>query len=335
MIKIISLLFILSFNIQAETIALPPSVSSVDDIIVEFRNTLTTKINELGKNFISQLSDKTIVFTNSSTLYCNGSPIRQGEPVASMQYIFKKNTNELVEKSVYTGCGNQVSLVEDVVTRGGKLEPLKYSDFIKGKREFDLKDDEFYRLYRVSNSENEEIFKVLIEKKEKSKLVDFFILGERFLRLNYDFQEKSTRLTLTYFGYKAKYVRKHAVWEMDNDFLPFNNAVIVTKGLIDQINYLNTSGEPLSQSEYLFRFNHFVSSGPIARIRKILDYHNYYFPMTKVVQTGSVNERLKEELRIAFNRLQNNTELNLVKKLIQDYVEAAENGLIIDNRPKQ
>lgn len=325
-------IFLISLNASAQSIALPPSVSSIDDMINGFRNTLTTKIGELGKNFISQLSDKTIVFTNSTLLNCNGTSINQGEPVSTLQYNFKKANNELVEKSIYTGCGNQISLVEDVITKGGKLTPLKYSDFIKGKREFDLKDDETYRLYRLSNSDNEEIFKILIEKNNQSKLVEFYILGQKFLRMNFDFQEKSTRLTYTYSGYTAKYVRKYASWEMNVDYQPFTNTVLATSA---QVIYLNTEGNPLSQSEYLFRFDRYATSGPLTRIRKIMEYHNFYFPTTKVVQTGSGNEHLKEELRIAFNRLQNNVELNLVKKQLQEYMEAAENGLIIDNRPKQ
>jgi hypothetical protein len=94
-------------------------------------------------------------------------------------------------------------------------------------------------------------------------------------------------------------------------------------------------GQQLSQNEYLGNFDSLVTSSTLTRIRRILDYHNYYFPTTKAVQSGSANEHLKEELRLTFNRLQNNTELNLVKKQIQDYIEAAENGLLIDKRPKE
>lgn len=329
------LLCLLSPSLKAESVPLPPSVSGVDDIINEFRNTLVIKINELGKNFISTLSDKTIVFKNSTPLSCNGTNIVQGEPVSSMQYSFKKSAAELIEKSVYTGCGYDISLVEDVITRGGKLEPLKYSDFIKGKREFDLKDDESYRLYRVSNSENEEIFKMFIEKSGNSKVVEFFILGEKFLRMNYDFQADSTKLTLTYYGHSARYIRKHASWKFNNSFNPFSHEVVVKKGSINQISYRDMYGNSLSQSDYLAYFNNLILSGAIARIRSIVDYHNHYFPTTEIVQSGSVNQQFKEELRIAFNRLQNNIELNLVKKQIQDYMDAAEKGLIIDNRPEQ
>ncbi len=333
--KILLILFITIGNVHAENIPLPPSVAGIDDIVNDFRGTLTTKIIDLGKNFIGQLSDKTIVFKHNNVLNCHGDMIPQGEPVSSLQYNFKKTNNELVEKSIYTGCLGLISLVEDVVTRGGNLEPLKYSDFIKGKRNIDLDDQQNYRLYRISNSNNEEIFKILIEKKDKIKLVDFYILGQRFLRYNYNFSESETRLTISYSGYSAKYVQKYGSWEIDSNFNPITNAVIVTKGVVNQVKYIDGTGAAISQNEFLSRFDNLVTSSSIARIRSIFNYHNYYFPTTKIIQTGTQNDHLKAELRVAFNRLQNNIELNLVKKQIQEYLDAAENGLIIDNRPKQ
>jgi hypothetical protein len=333
--KILIILFINLNNVYAENIPLPPSVAGIDDIINDFRGTLTTKIIDLGKNFIGQLSDKTIIFKHNNVLNCHGDMIPQGEPVSSLQYNYKKTNNELVEKSIYTGCLGQISLVEDVVTRGGELAPLKYSDFIKGKRNIDLDDQQNYRLYRISNSNNEEIFKMLIEKSDQKKLVDFYILGQRFLRFNYNFTESETRLTITYTGYSAKYVQKYGSWEIDSNFDPINNAVIVTKGGINQVKYIDGNGSAISQNDFLSRFDKFVTSGSIARVRSIFNYHNFYFPTTKIIQTGTQNEHLKAELRVAFNRLQNNIELNLVKKQIQEYIDAVENGLIIDNRPKQ
>ncbi len=332
--SLILLALLFCTDARTENVPLPPSVTGINEIMAEARNLLTTKISELGKNFIPQLSDKTVVFVNNANLRCNGRVTLQGEPVSSLKFNFKIIGSELIEKSIYTGCNNEVSLVEDVITRGSKLTPVKYADFIKGKREFDLNENETYRLYRLSNSENEEIFKMLIEKKENSKLVEFFFLGQKFARLNYDYKTDSTRLTYTYSGYKAKYVRNHANWEFDHDYDPFTNTVLVTKNSINQIAYINTIGLPLTQNEFLSRFDSYIISGPIKRIRNILEYHNYYFPETKVVQTGSGNERMKEELRITLVRLQNNTEINLVKKQIQDYIEAVENGFISDTRPK-
>lgn len=333
--NLLFLIYIFSFNSMAETIPLPPSVSNVDDIINEFRRTLENKINELGKNFITRTSEQSILFTNSSPLNCYGHTIPQEEPVSSMQYNFKYGTNELTEKSIYKGCNGQIAFIEDIVTKGNNLAPLKYNDFIKGKRQFELNENENYRLYRVSNSDNEEIFKVLIEKKGKSKLVDFYIIDQLFLRMNYDFKETSSRLTLTYYGYKTSYARKYKSWEINNTVPPFSHAVYVTNGKFNQTSFLDIDRGIISQAEYLSKFDKRILSGPISTLRNIFEYHNYYFPSTKIIQTGLVNEHFKEELRILYNRILNNTEANLVKRQVLDYIEAAENGTILDNRPKQ
>ena len=228
-----------------------------------------------------------------------------------------------------------VLLTTDIFSLTDKLTPLSYDDFIKGKRSFGLSTGQNYRFYRISNSDDEEIFKMLIEKSNNSQLVEFYILGQKFLRMNFDYQENSTKLTLTFLGYKAKYVRPYSSWSFDNSFDPFTNTVISTKGSLLQFSFLDTLGTPISQNEFSTRFDQKVTSNSLAKIRKIFEYHNYYFPSTMTVQTGLVNERLKAELSIALNRLQNNTEINLVKKQIQDYIDAAANGLLVDTRPKQ
>jgi hypothetical protein len=328
--------FIFSLTANAGVMNLPPSVETIDDMVGEFRTVLTNKIIDINKSFIATLSEKAIVYTNSTNFSCNGDDVAQGEPVASLQYNIEKKQNELSEKVVYTGCKGQVSLLEDVVTRGDSLTPISYKDFIRGKRNFDLLDNETYRLYRLSNSDNEEIFKLLIEKKStNTKYVEMYILGEKFLSLNFNFLDNKTTLALIYSGYKAKYVRKYSTWEFDNQFTPIMNNVIVQKNIIAQVNYLDSNGEQITQNEFLSKFNNRYVNGVAAKLRRILTYHNYYFPTVKAVQSSSLNEHLKEELRIALNRLQNNTDILLVKKQLQEYLDAAESGLIIDNRPKQ
>ena len=59
------------------------------------------------------------------------------------------------------------------------------------------------------------------------------------------------------------------------------------------------------------------------------------FPTTEVTSSSGSNQRLLNELRIANSRLLNGTELNLVRILIQQYIQAVEKGEFVDNRPKK
>lgn len=332
--KIFCLFILISFNALGDTVSLPPAVSGIDDIVNEFRNTLVLKINELGKNFISNVADKTIVFTSSSELGCNGKTMPAGDAVSNMIYSFNRSEGELSERATYTGCNHQVTLIEDVITRGDKLETLKFDDFIKGKRSFELKPNENYRLYRVMNSDHEEIAKVLIDKKGNTQTVEFSAVGQKVLRMDYEYLENSTRLTLTFFGYSAKYVRKYSTWKFNDNSDISRISVFVNRDKFNQVTYLNTHGQLISQADYVESFDNKISSGIMKSLRAIFEYHNYYFPETKSVQTGTMNSQFKEELRLMFNRVQNNAEKNSVLKQIQDYMDAAEKELIIDNRPR-
>lgn len=334
---LILVLIIASSNVHAQTVMLPPAVVSLDDIVNDFRETLITKMGELGKNFITTSRESTLIYTNSADLKCNGFTTSLGQAVSSIKYSYKLSEKDLAEKTTYTGCNQLISIVEDVYTEGSKLTPLTFSEVVKGKRSFDLAANESKKIYRISNSDNEELFKLMVVQIGNRKLVDFYITESKFLSMVYEFTPTSTRLTFYYPGYKGKYVRKFSSWEYSVSYDPFYTSVLALKnkdGSIDTF-YFNTAGERLSQADFLSKMEFYLFRGPISRIRSFLDYHNFYFPTTQQVQSSGQNERLKEELRLAFNRLQNNVELNLVKKQIQDYIEAAEKGLISDSRPKE
>ena len=332
---LLTLILILSFNSHAENVPLPVSITSIDDMVDEFRNILTTKLADLSKNYIALQSDKTIALKSNSDVKCNKENASSGETLTTFQYITQKNPNELVEKVIYSGCKNQVSLVEDVISRGEHLTELSFEDFAKGKRVFDLRVGETYRLYRISNANNEEIFKLLVEKKDKSKLVEFSFLGQVFLRLNFDYQDLSTRLFQTFLGYKGRYSVGGSTWEYNTEIDTFTNSILARAGKIVNVSFFDSVGSPVSENDFNANFDHWITNKAFTRIRQILEFHTSFFPPTVQVQNGSANQRLKQELRQMFNRLQNNTDLPLVKLQVQDYIDAAEKNLLIDTRPKQ
>jgi hypothetical protein len=252
-----------------------------------------------------------------------------------MQYSVVKKEKELFEKVVYRGLHGQITLVEDVFTKGNDLNPLSFSDFLKVKRSFDLLPNEFYKMYRLSNEENEEIFKVIVEKTSEKKIAKFYFVEQNFLTLLYEFTDKSTRLITKYNGYSGSYKRKHSSWRFDINYEPFSNTVHVKNDTSFDIFYFNTLGVLFSQNDYLSRQEMYLTNGPLKRLRSIIEYHMHYFPETSSVKTSSTNEALKEELRIMMNRLQNNTEINLVKKQVQEYIDAANAGTILDKRNKE
>ena len=335
-------IIILATSIQAQSqdnpINFPPGVVTIDEIVDEFRETLIEKIGEVGKNFITQTKENTLVFSNSADLVCNGEKTTVGQPISAIQYSYKKSEKNLNEKIVYVGCNNLISVVEEIYTEGNDLKPSSFSDIIKGKRTFDLESNQTKKVYKITNSDKEDMFKMVVQKMtDHNKIAEFFITESKFLVLLFEFTSQYSRLTFKYPGYSGKYVRKFSRWSFSENYEPFSNTVMAQKnnsGMIDNF-YFDTRGSRLSQANFFSTVSSFLFQGPLAIVRSFLDYHNYYFPTTQVVQSSGQNERLKEEMRLAFNRLQNNIELNLVKKQIQEYIEAVENGLIKDLRPKE
>jgi hypothetical protein len=308
----------------------------VDEIIEEFRGTLKTKIVDLSKNYISLISEQVVVFKNSEDMECNGNSISKGTVITSLKYGFNFNgDHELNEKAVYTGCSGDISLIEDVITTGDNLKPLPFNDFIRGKRSFDLQDNEQSRLYKVSNLEGEEIFKVFVEKKGNTKFAVFYYVGQKFLTINYEYNSSSTRAIFTAYSYNASYVRKHGRWNSRSTYAPVSFSAFVNKFSADQVVYLDANGARLSLSNFLGMFDNYVLQSTVSNLQSIFDYHNYYFPSTEATKSGAASQRLLEELRVAQTRLLTNSEINLVKNFVQNLINAAEAGQLIDNRPRE
>lgn len=329
------LLFTYTFLVcgaQADVIPLPASVPGPDDIISEFRTQIVTKIVDLGKNYISTISKNALVFTNTEAMKCNEVNHEAGEKLAGIQYNYSLKGNQLIEQVTYSGCNNQISLVEDVITEGQNLSPLNFKEIIKGNRTVELQDNETKRIYRLSNGEGDEIFSVIAEKGNSTQSMIFNILQQKFLTINFRYTADSTRAVLTYFGYEASYTRKHGRWGMRQRMDPFNATVLAKKD--GGVNYFNNEGNLVSLSSFMGTFNKTVMDTTLSSLEEILQYHTFYFPKTESTKTGNQAQRLIDELRLAQNRLLANTDISLVKKLVQDLINAAELGQIIDNRPK-
>lgn len=320
--------------VKADTVPLPTSVLGVDDIVEEFRGSLTTKIAALGKNYITKVTNQSVTYSSNEAYSCNGFLNQPGEPLAKIEYSNKTDNKQLIEKTTYTGCNNDVTLVEDVITRGENLSPLPMKKVLEGKRTIDLQDNETYRLYKLSNVEGDVLFQVLLEKTLKGKAINYYFLGQQILSMIYEYQATSTRLSITYFGYSIEYARKHAKWKYNYQFTPYLNVVLASTNKEDPIIYFDSNNNRLSLSGFITSFNEGIMKYTISTLAEIVQYHTMYFPKTATTQTGAQSQKFLEELRIAQNRLLNNIELNLVRNLLQDYVNAAEKGLIIDNRPK-
>lgn len=317
---------------HAENVPLPTSILGIDDVITEFRTQWATKLVDLGKNYISTINPDSVYYTDSKAITCNNVINNPGERLAGIKYLSDKKDNELYEKVIYQGCNRETALVEEVVTKGTNLEPAKFSDLLKGKRTFDLKDNETFRSYRILNEVSEAVFSVQIEKVGNNKYVNYSILGQKFLSMIYEYTPTATNVVVSYYGYSVNYVRKFWRRNSTMNITNFTNKIFAKKS--EMVVYLDGDGKAVSLTNFTNTFNDVILQGALDMITSIIEYHTYYFPETEATKSGNQNQRFLEQLRGAQTRLLTNTEINLVKNLLQEFINAAELGQIVDNRPK-
>lgn len=334
--KLLILLFFISTGTFAQSVALPTSVLGMNEIISEFRDVYKTKITDLGKNYITVAADQFVLYKNVEKLNCLGVYQQPDSIVSSIKYSFQQvNNNELGERVIYTGCNGEISFIEDVFTKGDNLKPIGFNNIIKMQRDFELKDNETSRVYKVSNQEGDEVFKAVSEKQNNTLFESYYVFGNKFLTIFYEYTPTSTRAMFTYYGYSFDYKRKKSSWRQRFNLVPFQNSVYVDKKSNGQAIYLDDVNKRISLSNFLEVFNDVVLSGTVNVLREIFDYHTNYFPLTTVTKTGAQSQRLLEELRINQNRINNNIEINMVKTFIQNLINATEAGQIEDKRPKE
>lgn len=316
---------------------LPRGIFGVDDLIKEFRGPLQIKISELSKNYIVHKDGTRASFKSHEAINCLWQNAPAGEVLAKAELSVKRSEGKLNEAAYYTGCKGQLNLKEQIVTTGKDLVPLNAKDFFRGERSFDLKDNEDSRLYRILAWDDTEIFKMTLRRTTYGKVAEFFIREQRFMNATFTFTEAESRVIYTFYGYNIEYLRKHSKWRMNRNRSSYALKAIAYNREVSPVIFLSSTNELLSSATFQRYFSYSVLQGTVSTLSDIIKWHNFIFPTTEFKATGLQNSRFLDELRLTYTRLLNNIEINLIRNLIQEYIQAMENGLlkVIDNRPKE
>lgn len=327
--------FIFCVKAHAAPVPMPRSVLSINDIAEEFRGPLRSKISLLPENYIVDYKGQQVIMTSHETTTCLWEPLEAGSTLAKLEFFHTEKNGELIETANYGGCNGSLSLKEVIITKGKNLKPITFKQFIKGQRDFTLKDEQTDMLYRLINDEGLELFRFQQSRNAKGLNVSFFILGHNFLSMNYEYKEDLTRLVVTYKSYAAAYVRIWSAWRYVPSFPgQFSQTILAYRTPVNKVEYLNSKNSRMSQSSFQKVFNKNAVQDGFSRVSAFVKFHNFWFPSTEVAQVGGQNKELLNELRLMFTRLLNNSELNLVRNKIQEYIKAADEGKLVDLRPK-
>ena len=332
--KLLSLFIFLALT-PAYALELPKKAFKIDDMIKEFRGPLELKISELQKNYITHISGLNAVFKSHEDTTCNWVKAPAGEVLAKIQMSVKKDTDRLTESVFYTGCADQLNLKEVVVTTGTDLKPISEKQLYEGQRSFDLKKNENSRFYSLRAWDDEELFRLTLRRLVNGKVAEFYIRGQRFMTMTVSLSEKSTRVSYTLYPYSYKYNRKDSSWSVNRSLATHTITAIRNASGISRNQFFNSDFEEISASSFQSFFSYSVLESSLARISSFVKWHNFIFPSTEFASSGVQSSRFLDELRLTFTRLLSNTDINLVRNLIQSYIARIEEGVIkiIDNRP--
>ncbi len=328
--KLLSILFILSL-LPAYGKGLPSKAFKIDDIIKEFRGQLELKVSELQKNYITHKKGRFASFKSHEDSTCSWVKAAAGETLSKIQMSIDSEENRLTESVFYTGCHNQLNLKELVVTTGTDLKPISERELFEGQRSFDLKKNEESRYYSLRAWDDQELFRLTLRRVGTGKVAEFFIREQRFMNMSLSVEEKTTKVTYTFYPYSIKYERKHSSWNINRGRSTYSLSAVKSP---TREYYLDSIFQEISGSTFQTYFSFSVLQNSIARVSSFIKWHLFIFPSTEFASGGVQSPRFLDELRLTFNRLLSNTDLNLVRNLIQSYIRLIEEGVIkiIDNR---
>lgn len=334
-----SILLCLSGSLLANGLPLPNAIYSIDDLIREFRSPLKTKVEELKKNYRFRSSNNFVEYTSNEKVNCLFQNWDAESVLTKIEYFFRKEGKEALDVLRYSGCGDQLSLVERFVRVGENQSALSFQDFSNGNLSFELKKEWERYYYQLQNNLGENLFTLNARWVTPAKNHALYVLNIRdqeFLLINIQYLPEETRATYTFRGFNVAYqYLPYFNMNVNQNHSGFSFKVIVKKEAPNNPFFLSSQDILLSQNSFVSYFNYWAVTNGLENVKKFVDFHLYWFPPTEFVSSGGQSQRLINELRLNLNRILNNNNLNLVEVYLRNLIQSVETGLIIDRRPAE
>ena len=331
--KLIALLFfIFTLNLQA-TVVLPSSILTANEMVEEFRASFRVKLLELEKNYYALYGDRSLSYRSHEVITCQNRPFAPGSNLARLELTSKINGEERFQSMRYFGCGEKLVLQEHLQVVGGDEKPLTFNQMRKGEIALNLKAGEKKRFYRMIYGDQTELFSLSQERTPSGEFHEYRIGGQLAYQVTYTYSDEVSRVTYKYFPYSLKIQIGQSEWTTTMGFTPYTNIANAFAKPQNYVTYFDSSNTQVSEGTFLTNFGYNVRERTLSRVGSFVRVLINEFPPTAVVNTGTQNQRLLEELRLNYTRLLNNTEPNLVRNYIQELILAAEKGQLQDNRP--
>lgn len=336
----ISLILLLSMFIGKganASFAIPDHIFGIKRILEDFRKPIQDKLTQLRQNYIERTYKNGIRFISNEKVVCPfGIGIEPLTNIVTYSYTSQVSTDELTgkvtsyENRKLRGCAKKDTISEKIKIIGKRAFLNDHKTIMNGGLSFQMNNGEKDLIdYRMMDSDGKQVVRIYSKVTGNDRITNFYMGDEKFMQIFY--KRIGDKLEVRYKFYSFNFqlnrngyeFRSHINARSDGYF----KAVIHDSGAIE---YYNDKLVQIS-------FASFQKSFGLNGISFIMESILIELPKTDFVNSGGGSARLKEELRNAQTWLigGNPAQLNLVRNLIEEFIQAADKNLLIDKRGKK
>lgn len=288
----------------------------------QFRSFLLNKLKQMDQNFIRDINQGEISYISNENVTClDGTDVEKNQPLMRIIFSPKLDGENYHEVRDYMGCNGKIAFQESIEVKGIDKPLHSIKDFYQNKliiskiREY----KEF--TYSLIDNHGERVFSYHSSQiSPNHEEMDFYLNNQIFFKRQILNKEN---VTYNSYGINFKMDRNGYTFSANSNARfsrPISARITPTN-----IEYYNPMQRRVSLAEFQ---KFFVLEG----FNFIMDSLLAYYPKTTFVTSNLQSSKLLQELRDAQTFLINGVQLNLVRNLIEEYIEAVQKGEIVDNR---
>lgn len=312
--------------------SLPSQFFGIKRISDEFRLPIKNKLLQLRQNFIETNYKGGTRFTANSETNC---PLKTVVPALSpiVKYEYRLKTQKLNNKTItyenrfLKGCDQSQTLVEKIKVVGNKTYFSSNIDILSGNYDFSMTDGKEELDYRMFDGFGEQVIRLYSKIENNQRISNFFLGPEKLMQIIYKKMKGKLEVRFRFYPITFAMDRNGSKFKMSIParYEGYYKGIIYDSGAIE---YFNEKGIQISLADFQKRFG-------LEGVSYIMNSILIELPETKFVNSGNQSARLIEELRNAQNWLIQGgpAQLNLVRNLVEEYLKASQNGLLVDKRP--
>jgi hypothetical protein len=277
-----------------------------------------------------------VYLANGTKTECPSTAIHKaGEAIAQIAYTSQRSEMGLKEKFDFYGCDGTISASEILIRTGKALVPLTSVEISQGVRRFSRAENETRFLWTLEVPSIGRLITVDSFATPTGTATNFFLQSNLYMAsqvTRLPSGEKILRYDIYPYGFKIRFKNLGTWYSNDDDRETYQ--VIQSGG--DSHYKLNLKLTYSSEYEFEKSFSDHVTSAQQNTGGLIFTALLKEMPVIAIeAPSAGANQRILNELNLAINRVTTKSQLDLVRNLLQSYVNSLNKGEIVieDKRP--